>query len=151
MGLVSGIQDAEKIYSGSRIQGSKRHRIPDPDPQHWIKHSFLLMLPKVICANIHDGKIVTGCQYGTMVVWDLSTVMESGMGRYSQFSITFRHRKNSFSIFPSRAGMSQTKSPWAEIIYLWVTSLFPLRESLVSDIPARDGNMEKLFLWCVHL
>jgi hypothetical protein len=29
-----GIRD-EKTYSGSRIQGSKRHRIPDPDPQHW--------------------------------------------------------------------------------------------------------------------
>jgi hypothetical protein len=36
MGLGSGIRDLEKIYSGSRIQGSKRHRIPDPDPQHWI-------------------------------------------------------------------------------------------------------------------
>jgi hypothetical protein len=24
----------EKTYSGSRIQGSKRHRIPDPNPQH---------------------------------------------------------------------------------------------------------------------
>ncbi len=32
MGLGSGIR--EKTYSGSRIQGSKRHRIPDPDPQH---------------------------------------------------------------------------------------------------------------------
>ncbi len=30
-----GIRDPEKTYSGSRIQGSKRHRIPDPDPQHW--------------------------------------------------------------------------------------------------------------------
>ena len=29
-----GIRDPEKTYSGSRIQGSKRHRIPDPDPQH---------------------------------------------------------------------------------------------------------------------
>ena len=29
-----GIRDPEKIHSGSRIQGSKRHRIPDPDPQH---------------------------------------------------------------------------------------------------------------------
>ncbi len=29
------IWDPEKTYSGSRIQGSKRHRIPDPDPQHW--------------------------------------------------------------------------------------------------------------------
>jgi hypothetical protein len=37
MVLGSGIRDAEKIYSGSRIQGSKstQSRIPDPDPQHW--------------------------------------------------------------------------------------------------------------------
>ena len=34
MGLGSGIRDPEKTYSGSRIQGSKRHLIPDPDPQH---------------------------------------------------------------------------------------------------------------------
>ncbi len=31
----SEIRVPEKTYSGSRIQGSKRHRIPDPDPQHW--------------------------------------------------------------------------------------------------------------------
>ncbi len=30
----SEIRDPEKAYSGSRILGSKRHRIPDPDPQH---------------------------------------------------------------------------------------------------------------------
>ncbi len=36
MGLGSEIRDPEKNYSGSRIQGSKRHRIPDPDPQHCI-------------------------------------------------------------------------------------------------------------------
>ncbi len=30
MGLGSEIRDPEKTYSGSRIQGSKRHRIPDP-------------------------------------------------------------------------------------------------------------------------
>jgi hypothetical protein len=29
-----GIRDPEKTHSGSRIQGSKRHRIPNPDPQH---------------------------------------------------------------------------------------------------------------------
>jgi hypothetical protein len=33
----SEIRDLEKTYSVSRIQGSKRHRIPDPDPQHWIR------------------------------------------------------------------------------------------------------------------
>jgi hypothetical protein len=34
MDLGSEIRDPEKTYSGSRIQGSKRHRISDPDPQH---------------------------------------------------------------------------------------------------------------------
>jgi hypothetical protein len=29
-----GIRDPEKTYSGSRIQRSKRDRIPDPDRQH---------------------------------------------------------------------------------------------------------------------
>ncbi len=33
---VSEIRYLEKTYSGSRIQGSKRHRIPDPDPQHCV-------------------------------------------------------------------------------------------------------------------
>jgi hypothetical protein len=36
----SEIRDREKTCSGSRIQGSKRHRIPDPDPQHWFQFSF---------------------------------------------------------------------------------------------------------------
>ncbi len=35
----SEIRDPEKTYSDPefqiRVQGSKRHRIPDPDPQHW--------------------------------------------------------------------------------------------------------------------
>jgi hypothetical protein len=34
MGLGSGIQDLEETYSGSRIQGSKRQQIPDPELQH---------------------------------------------------------------------------------------------------------------------
>jgi hypothetical protein len=35
--MVFEIRDPEKTYSGSRIQGSKRHRIPDP--QHWKKRA----------------------------------------------------------------------------------------------------------------
>jgi hypothetical protein len=34
-GIRDPDRDPEKTYSGSRIQGSKRHRIPHPDPQHW--------------------------------------------------------------------------------------------------------------------
>jgi hypothetical protein len=35
----SEIRDPEKIHpgSGSRITGVKKHRIPDPDLQHWIR------------------------------------------------------------------------------------------------------------------
>ncbi len=40
MGLGSEIRDPESGINLSRIQGSKRHRIPDPDPQHW--YLFLL-------------------------------------------------------------------------------------------------------------
>jgi hypothetical protein len=34
---------------------------------------------------------------------------------------------------------------------LYMTSLFLIRESLVSDIPAGNGNIEKLFLQCTIL
>jgi hypothetical protein len=44
MGFGSGIRDPEKTIL-SRIQGSKRHRILDPNPQHWY-------LQKVISKNI---------------------------------------------------------------------------------------------------
>ncbi len=44
MGLGSEIRDLEKTYSGSRIQGSKRHQMPDPDPQHWYFYSQLLVI-----------------------------------------------------------------------------------------------------------
>ncbi len=38
--LGSEIRDPEKTYSGTRIQGSKRHRIPDP--HHWIRYLRLM-------------------------------------------------------------------------------------------------------------
>jgi hypothetical protein len=62
----------------------------------------------------------------------------------------FLHRKKSLSIFLSPAGMSLTKLSLGgnyDVIY----KLFPPRESLVSDIPAGDGNIEKLFLRCCSL
>jgi hypothetical protein len=42
--------------------------------------------------------------------------------------------------------MSLTKLSIGEN-YLCMKSLFPPRESLVSEIPAGDGNIEKLFLY----
>jgi hypothetical protein len=60
------------------------------------------------------------------------------------------HCKKGFPIFPSPAGMSLTKLSLDgnyDVIY----KLFLHRESLVSDIPAGDGNIEKLFLQCAEL
>jgi hypothetical protein len=54
------------------------------------------------------------------------------------------HRKKSFSIFPSPAGMSLTKFSLGGN-YDIINKLFLPRESLVSDIPAEDGNIEKIF------
>ncbi len=50
-------------------------------------------------------------------------------------------------LLPYPAAMSLTKLSLGGN-NLFMTSLFPPRESLVSDIPARDGNIEKLFLRC---
>ncbi len=55
MGLGSGIRDPEKTHSGFRIQGSKRHRIPDPDPQHCKILTFLVN--SVLWIRTRDEKI----------------------------------------------------------------------------------------------
>jgi hypothetical protein len=63
------------------------------------------------------------------------------------FTLSTVHRKKSFSIFPSPAGMSLTKLSLGgnyDVIY----KLFLPRKSLVSDISTEDGNIEKLFLRC---
>ncbi len=39
-----------KTYSGSRIQGSKKHRIPDPDPQHCLLQFSILLYSSVLSA-----------------------------------------------------------------------------------------------------
>jgi hypothetical protein len=61
----------------------------------------------------------------------------------------YLHHKKSFSIFPSPAGMSLTKLSLGgnnDVIY----KVFPPRESLASDIPAGEGNIEQLFFRCGH-
>jgi hypothetical protein len=48
MGSGSRIWDPKNIYSGSRIQEARRHRIPDPDPQHCLlilMNRYLLEVP----------------------------------------------------------------------------------------------------------
>jgi hypothetical protein len=54
------------------------------------------------------------------------------------------HCKKRISIFLSPAGMSLTKLSLVGNNDV-INKLFPPRESLVSDIPAGDGNIEKLF------
>jgi hypothetical protein len=51
--LGSGIGKKPIPDPGSRIQGSKRHRIPDPDPQHWSRGS-----PSSIIAIFHTSGLL---------------------------------------------------------------------------------------------
>ncbi len=45
----SEIRDPEKTYSGSRIQGSKRHRIPDPQHCNNGLHTFWVQTSRPFC------------------------------------------------------------------------------------------------------
>jgi len=62
------------------------------------------------------------------------------------YSLTL-HCKKSFSIFPSPAGMSLTKFSLGGNNDV-ITELFLPRGSLVSDIPAGDGELVNLFFRC---
>jgi hypothetical protein len=58
------------VHPGSRIQGSKRHRIPDPDPQHCnfftlntFTSPWLIMSdPITVCTNVNSVPITTSLQ-----------------------------------------------------------------------------------------
>jgi hypothetical protein len=54
-----GIRDPEKTYSGYRIQGSKRHRIPDPDPQTLLLTFGNLKCVEHLCVELLQS-LVTG-------------------------------------------------------------------------------------------
>jgi hypothetical protein len=64
----SGIWDLEKTYSGSRIQGSKRHRIPDPDPQHCVFRSVLYIKITRICCT-HQLSKGPGTKHEGLYEW----------------------------------------------------------------------------------
>ncbi len=67
----SEIGDPEKTYSGSRIQGSKRHRIPDPRSRsatlvHWFHYSSCTVL-------IRQLKTEFSCvRSQALLVWNLN-------------------------------------------------------------------------------
>ncbi len=78
----------------------------------------------------------------------LSDFLEQTLDKQRSSLHFLPNRKKSFSIFLSPAGMSLTKLSLGgnnDVIY----KLFLLRESLISEIPGEDRNIEKLFLQCI--
>jgi hypothetical protein len=58
----SEIRDLEKTYSGSRIQGSKRHRIPDPDSSHCVlstkfQQILVIFMDRMLAKIVYHGEI----------------------------------------------------------------------------------------------
>ena len=75
-------------------------------------------------------------------------VVLSELARVCSSGVDSAHTvKKGFSIFPSRAGMSLT------ILSVGGNNdaIYKPRESLVCDIPAESGNIEKLFLPCKQI
>jgi hypothetical protein len=101
---------------------------------------YIFFSKKALKGNYDNNKIARSRR---SLVW-----LFSGCAFERVFKDFKLHRKTSFSIFPSPAGMPLTKLSLGgnnDVIY----KLFPPKESLVSDIPAGDMNIEKLFLQCI--
>ncbi len=58
------------------------------------------------------------------------------------------HRKKAFQYSRPQPGCHLPNSPWAGIMTSYI-KYSAYRESLVIDIPAGDGDIEKVFLRCV--
>jgi hypothetical protein len=58
---------------------------------HATKTTFCL---QVLCATIHEGRIVVGCQYGLLVFWDLAVVLGLGrrvVGQHHAIMVLYEH------------------------------------------------------------
>jgi hypothetical protein len=87
-------------YPGSRIQGSKRHRIPDPDPQNCPSLYILLtkrvgnIAPKILHDNNHDNS-------GLITV--TARICKQGDPQGVRYvNITVKWKDNCLCIFTSR-------------------------------------------------
>jgi hypothetical protein len=56
-GCSSRIRMLTFSHPGSRIQGSKRHPIPDPDPQHWYSSFFKIEKTEILIVKKNEFKI----------------------------------------------------------------------------------------------
>jgi hypothetical protein len=91
------VWDPEKTYSGSQIQGSKRHRISDTDPQHWIHQEpgsrWTLSCLEIIwfvvfflfLVELHDG----GENGAPVLGGELAAL--GGLARLLQVNLTLHH------------------------------------------------------------
>ncbi len=97
------------------------------------------------------GSLSALLQTNNMLLLYFSSLITTPSAAYIALVITVEliHGKKSFSILSSPAGISLTKLSLGGN-NLYRTSLFPLRQRLVSDIPAGDGNIVKLFLRCSY-
>jgi hypothetical protein len=72
-----GIRDLEKTLSGSQIQGSKRHRIPDPDSQHCIYILSLCVELNIfflvdLNQRLEDPEAKADFEKGMVVPWNVN-------------------------------------------------------------------------------
>ncbi len=58
------IPNLDLDFYPSRIQGSKRHRITDPDPEHWIYPTYIFLRDNFADSKIHF--IILGLHEGLL-------------------------------------------------------------------------------------
>ncbi len=132
-------------HPGSRIQGSKRHRIPDPDPQHCMKDLILqcnmtfvkLYLLHASVADQDPGSVAfltpgSGIKdkHPVSYSWEIGTVQVSWVKNFINSFLRIRI----MNLVSSGSGMEKLKSdPGSWILDPWYLILDPGSEINIPD------------------
>jgi hypothetical protein len=150
----SEIRDPEKTDSGSRIQGSTRHRIPDPDPQHCCLYETYT----VYYNNLQLQKIRSLWYHvpvRTQHVFDNHVYLARyGRLRYRYLPMSFLLKQHSARPFTENIikDLKQIKMTWCEIISDRVTDIRPTKHEVTEP---RQRDKENRIVgkktWCLRL
>ncbi len=136
-----------------------KHSSANLYPEEWYFSTLLrlitrLFTPKSTTLYIFNNSFKLTCSFTTnkrclksfeVPELIISTIIKQTFFLFfsSRGKVRLIHRKKAFRYSRPQPGCHLPNSPWAGIINIWRHNSRP-RESLVSDIPAGDGNIKKL-------
>ncbi len=117
-----------RTHPGSRIQGSKRHRIPDPDPQHRLLSMYCRAYFRFFSLFAYSGDAVPllsptqdGRCGGSTQGWSLYWIRRITRVVSSVFTFCFKNFKFLYSSCPQRSTVPVGMYRYWTVLYLCFT------------------------------